>query len=237
MNEIFGIDISSYQGAVDWNALSKNKDVSFVIIRVAQGRNQDSRFSYNITECHRVGIPYGLYFAASATTEKDAILEAEFAEGYGRLYAPTYGMWYDMELLKQKQLGKRAISDMIRAWLSHVSAAGYRCGTYTNKDWLDTRIERDIIEDYDLWYAAYPSKSDERTVLTEAPKNNRDKLSYPMAKIWQWSKKGQIDGIISDVDFNVCYEEYEPPKIDRGYVTISEAKEILGDLGYKGIIL
>lgn len=236
MIEKYGIDISTAQGSIDWDALAKNKDISFVIIRAAQGTFQDSRFTHNITECRRVGIPYGLYFAASARTVADAKAEAEFAAGYGKLYAPAYGMWYDMELEAQKKLGKDAISAMLRAWLECVRSDGYRCGVYTNKDWLDNRIDRSIIEDFDLWYAAYPSMAG--AILTGAPKNNREKLSYPTAEIWQWSSCGKIDGIIGNVDLNVCYTEFaDETAKNLGYISLDEAKEILRNLGYSGIVL
>ena len=235
--EKLGIDISMAQGSVDWETLKKNEDLAFVIIRASQGIAQDSRFAYNITECRRVGIPYGLYFASSAKSVAEAKAEAEFAIGYGRLYSPTFGMWFDLELDSQRQLGKVTVSAMIRAWLETVSVAGLRCGVYTNKTWLDTAIEHDIIEDYDLWYAAYPSTA--KKTLTQAPPDNQSKLSYPMAKIGQWSRKGKLDGIIGDVDLNVSYVEDLKPKkpSNLGYVTIEEAKKILSGMGYQGIIL
>ena len=235
--EKLGIDISMAQGSVDWETLKKNENLAFVIIRASQGKNQDTRFAYNITECRRVGIPYGLYFVSTAKTVAEVKEEAENAIGYCRTYQPKFGVWYDMEFDYHKLLGKKTISSLIRLWLEQVSAAGIRCGVYTNKDWLDNRIEHDIIEDYDLWYAAYPSSS--RKVLTQAPEDNQDKLSYPMAKIWQWSKLGRIDGIIGDVDLNVAYSDnFENRHIaDLGFVTIEKAKEILASLGYRGITL
>lgn len=236
MNEIYGIDVSTAQGSIDWETLAANKDISFVIIRAAQGTFQDSRFAYNITECRRVGIPYGLYFASSAKTEAEVSAESKFAIEYGRLYSPTYGMWFDMELDSQKLLGKTAISKMMRLWLESVSAAGLRCGVYTNKDWLDNRIDKSIIEDFGLWYAAYPSTA--RGALLGAPKNNREKLSYPTAEIWQWSSTGRIEGIIGNVDLNVCYVEFaDKMSKDLGYITFEEAKEILSNLGYRGIVI
>lgn len=234
MSELNGVDVSTAQGAIDWDTL-KDTGISFAIIRAAQGTYQDSRFTRNITECRRVGIPYGLYFAASAKNTAEAQTEAEFAEGYGRLYAPTYGMWYDMELAGQKQLGKSAISEMLRVWLVHIKAAGYRCGIYTNKDWLDNRIDHALLDEYDLWYAAYPSTA--KKVLSDAPRNNRDLLSYPQAAIWQWSSTGNIDGVLGNVDLNICYDTFESASGDKGYISMDEAKKIITALGYAGIIL
>ena len=64
MSELYGIDISTAQGEINWDALAQNKDLSFVIIRASQGLAQDSRFARNIEECQRVGLPFGLYFTS-----------------------------------------------------------------------------------------------------------------------------------------------------------------------------
>ena len=236
MSEKYGIDVSTAQGVIDWDKLAANDDLSFVIIRAAQGLFQDSRFERNIKEVLRVGLPFGLYFAASAKTEADAATEANFANEYGTIYRPQYGLWYDMELSTQKVLGKTAVSAMLRTWLEHVKASGNRCGIYTNKDWLDNRIDHELLNEYDLWYAAYPSTA--RKALTDAPRDNREKLSYPMSAIWQWSSAGRIDGINGNVDLNVCYETFtDKGAKDKGYVSVEKAKEILENLGYSGIVL
>lgn len=233
MTELYGIDISTAQGEIDWDKLAL--EIDFVIIRATQGTAQDSRFERNIAECQRLGIPFGLYFAASAITNSGVEEEAKVALEYAKKYQPRYGLWYDMELAKHKILGKATITKHLTTWLEAVSDEGYRCGIYTNKDWLDNRIDHALLDQYDLWYAAYPSSTQKK--LTDAPENNRSKLSYPMAVIWQWSSTGKIDGINGNVDLNVCYEEFEeiPPEAD--YITLQEAKAIILELGYKGIIL
>lgn len=233
MNEKYGIDVSMAQGVIDWDKLAANDDLSFVIIRAAQGTYTDSRFMENIKECQRVGIPYGLYFAASATTEQDVRQEAAFAVDFCRRYRPQYGAWYDMELAKHKALGKAKITELLRLWLDYVSGEGYRSGIYTNKDWLDNRIDHALLANYDLWYAAYPSTA--RKALTDAPRDNRQKLSYPQAAIWQWSSAGRIDGINGNVDLNVCYAEFDAAKESKGYITLDDARTLIKNMGYDGI--
>ena len=239
MNEKYGIDVSMAQGVIDWDRLAENADLSFAIIRAAQGTAQDSRFARNIKECERVGIPYGLYFAASATTEEDVRKEAAFAAGLLTLYRPQYGAWYDMELAKHRALGKAKITELMRTWLAYVSGEGCRCGIYTNKDWLDNRIDHALLAECDLWYAAYPSTSPKG--LSDAPEDNRPKLSYPQAAIWQWSSAGKVDGITGNVDLNVCYEDFAPPYPDDGpkdgYVTLDELGNLLRENGVQGIIV
>ena len=237
MTERYGIDISRAQGVIDWDVLAQNADLAFVLIRAMQGTAQDTYFARNIREAQRVGIPFGLYFAASATTTEDVRAEAAAAIDCCRLYKPTLGAWYDMELARHRALGRDGVTMLLRLWLDEVRGSGQRCGIYTNKSWLDTLIDHSLLEDCDLWYAAYPSTA--RKALTDAPKDNRQKLSYPQAAIWQWSSAGRIDGIVGNVDLNVMYDDLSSaaPTPDKGYITLAEAKALLQAQGYAGIVL
>lgn len=237
MSERYGIDISRAQGIIDWDTLAENKDLSFVLIRAAQGTAQDTYFARNIKEVQRVGIPFGLYFAASATTAEGIREEAAAAIDCCRLYRPVLGAWYDMELPRHRALGRDGVNALLRCWLDEVRGAGQRCGIYTNKNWLDTLIDHSLLTDCDLWYAAYPSTA--RKTLAEAPKDNRQRLSYPQAVLWQWSSAGRIDGIVGNVDLNVMYEDLASaaPAPDKGYISLAEAKELLQAQGYAGIVI
>ena len=237
-----GIDISRAQNSIDWETLAKVEDLEFVIIRAAQGTAEDSRFAENVRAAMRLKIPFGMYFASSATTAEEAIAEANFAAEYAKQYQPIYGIWYDMELPKQQTLGKQKITQLLRVWCDRVKEVGVPYGIYSNRDWLNNRIDLPQLADANLWYAAYPSVK--QKVLTDAPKENRSKLSYPQAAIWQWTSKGRIDGIIGNVDMNVCYKDFLPPKEEKperpenlGYISFDAAVRLIRDLGYAGIIL
>ena len=240
--ERLGIDISRAQNSIDWETLAKVEDLEFVIIRAAQGTAEDSRFAENVRAAMRLKIPFGMYFASSATTAEEAIAEANFAAEYAKQYQPIYGIWYDMELPKQQTLGKQKITQLLRVWCDRVKEVGVPYGIYSNRDWLNNRIDLQQLADANLWYAAYPSVK--QKVLTDAPKENRSKLSYPQAAIWQWTSKGRIDGIIGNVDMNVCYKDFLPQKEEKperpenlGYISFDDAVRLIRDLGYAGIIL
>ena len=240
--ERLGIDISRAQNSIDWETLAKVEDLEFVIIRAAQGTAEDSRFAENIQAAMRLKIPFGMYFASSATNAEEAIAEANFAAEYAKQYQPIYGIWYDMELPKQQTLGKQKITQLLRVWCDRVKEVGVPYGIYSNRDWLNNRIDLQQLADANLWYAAYPSVK--QKVLTDAPKYNRQKLSYPQAAIWQWTSKGRIDGIIGNVDMNVCYKDFLPQKEEKperpenlGYISFDDAVRLIRDLGYAGIIL
>ena len=240
--ERLGIDISRAQNSIDWETLAKVEDLEFVIIRAAQGTAEDSRFAENVRAAMRLKIPFGMYFASSATTAEEAIAEANFAAEYAKQYQPIYGIWYDMELPKQQTLGKQKITQLLRVWCDRVKEVGVPYGIYSNRDWLNNRIDLQQLADANLWYAAYPSVK--QKVLTDAPKENRSKLSYPQAAIWQWTSKGRINGIIGNVDMNVCYKDFLPQKEEKperpenlGYISFDAAVRLIRDLGYAGIIL
>lgn len=240
--ERLGIDISRAQNSIDWETLAKVEDLEFVIIRAAQGTAEDSRFAENVRAAMRLKIPFGMYFASSATTAEEAIAEANFAAEYAKQYQPIYGIWYDMELPKQQTLGKQKITQLLRVWCDRVKEVGVPYGIYSNRDWLNNRIDLPQLADANLWYAAYPSVK--QKILTDAPKENRSKLSYPQAAIWQWTSKGRINGIIGNVDMNVCYKDFLPQKEEKperpenlGYISFDAAVRLIRDLGYAGIIL
>ena len=240
--ERLGIDISRAQNSIDWETLAKVEDLEFVIIRAAQGTAEDSRFAENVRAAMRLKIPFGMYFASSATAAEEAIAEANFAAEYAKQYQPIYGIWYDMELPKQQTLGEQKITQLLRVWCDRVKEVGVPYGIYSNRDWLNNRINLQQLADANLWYAAYPSVK--QKVLTDAPKENRSKLSYPQAAIWQWTSKGRINGIIGNVDMNVCYKDFLPQKEEKperpenlGYISFDAAVRLIRDLGYAGIIL
>ena len=142
-----------------------------------------------------------------------------------------------MELKHQRELGKDMITKLLKLWLDTVKETGVRCGIYTNKDWLDNRIDISKLDGYDLWYAAYPSITAKK--ITDGRKDNRSKLSYPQAVIWQWSSKGSVEGISGNVDLNICYEKFqkEQKPVSLGYIALEEVKKLVKEMGYEGIVL
>ena len=77
MLQVKGIDVSKYQGDIDFNVL-KNTDIKFVIIRAGWGQNNiDGKFKRNIEECNRLGIPCGVYWFSYALNPTQAKAEAK----------------------------------------------------------------------------------------------------------------------------------------------------------------
>ena len=88
-----GIDVSSHQGKINW-AEVKNSGVDFAIIRCGYGQNNPSQddmfFARNVSECERLGIPYGVYLYSYALTENDAYSEAQHALRLIKGHNPKY---------------------------------------------------------------------------------------------------------------------------------------------------
>ena len=95
-----GIDVSEHQGVIDWNAV-KDSDVEFVIIRCGYGDNytsqDDKQWLRNVSECERLGIPYGVYIYSYAQTTAQAKSEADHVLRLLKGHNPTYPVYYDME--------------------------------------------------------------------------------------------------------------------------------------------
>ncbi len=123
-----GIDVSKYDGAIDWDAIKPQID--FAIIRVGYGDNvvsqDDGRYLRNIEACERLGIPHGVYIYSYAKTEKQARSEAQHVLRLlaGReLQMPVY---YDLEESANKSFYKKAWS----VFAPIIKEAGYRVGVY-----------------------------------------------------------------------------------------------------------
>lgn len=229
--EKYGVDVSKWQGNIDWPAL-KAGGAEFAIIRAMSGLGYDSMYAANVVGAEAAEMPYGLYFAATALTVAAAVKEAEAAIETARTCEITYPIWYDLELKAQRALGKKAITDILAAWLGTVSAAGMPCGYYTNRDWYINAIDTARLAAYPVWFAAYPSSG--KKTIAEAPKNNRGNLSAKNAAMWQWTSSGAVEGISGNVDLNVCYEDYTPSAVAAPkYITLAELKQ----LGYDGVII
>lgn len=187
-----GIDISEFQGTVDFSKLNTD----FVILRAGYGKVHtqiDEYFEHNYERCKHYRIPCGAYWYSYATTTEEAELEAEMCLRALRYKQFEYPIYYDVEESKQFALGKSAVSDIIKAFLRKVEAAGYFVGLYMSASQLTNYVTDDIKQRYAVWVAHYG-------VQKPAYSGN-----YEM---WQKSSKGKMDGIQGNVDINECYFEY-----------------------------
>ena len=199
-----GIDVSTWQGQIDWE--KAKKEIDFAIIRIGFGTGtRDNTAKRNIQELNRLGIPYGVYYFSYAYTEEMARKEAKNTISYLKEFGaePSYPVYFDWEGDSRdyaKKQGVTVSNDLLRkmtvAFCEEIKAAGYYPGIYTNPSYIKNYYGTDIFKTYDLWLAHWATKP-----------------AYE-ANVWQYSDQGTVSGINGRVDMNYCYVDY--PAIING---------------------
>ena len=196
-----GIDVSKHQGAIDWNLVAQD-GVEFAFSRVdfrgygSEGKMvEEEYFVKNIEGALAAGIKVGVYFYSQAITEAEAQEEAEFVIERIRPYEIACPVVFDVERVSGAQGRMNDISVEERTALAvlfcqTIEQAGYKPMIYHNTEMGALMLDLTQLEGYDKWYASYS-----------------DQIFYPYAyKIWQYSDKGSVQGINTDVDLNISFE-------------------------------
>lgn len=192
------IDVSEWNGDIDWAAV-KAAGVKGAIIRIGFGTDRlDYKAARNISECKRLGIPFGIYIYSYAYDEAFARGEGkqvvawmrELGVSPGDLGLPVY---YDLE--RWSWTGHTPPTDpavytaIVRAWLSEVQGAGYETGVYSYTSYLYGPLNSDYIHDNVSWAAQYGAQ----LTFTDFGGNYRG---------WQYTSSGEVAGIEGRVDLN-----------------------------------
>lgn len=192
MANIKGIDVSKWQGIIDWNKV-KADGVKFTMIRVGYATTLDDKFHFNIKEALKVGIDVGVYLYSYAITPTQAKKEAEFVLKAIKGYNISYPVVYDLEDKSQEHLSKSMASDLVIAFCNTVDQAGYTPMLYSNLNWLTYKLDCNKIKKYDIWLAQWTSKPTYDKPFT----------------MWQYTEKGRVAGITANlVDLNIGYKDY-----------------------------
>lgn len=190
-----GIDISKWQGTVDFGKVTKDKNVDFVILRAGLGKvasQIDAKFNTYYAGAKAAGIPVGAYWYSYAKTVADAKLEAQACLQVIRGKQFEMPIWYDIEEKNTFATGKNNVSAIARAFCSVLEAAGYFVGIYMSRSPATSYLASDIPTRYAMWIAEYSSSC-------------KYQQNYGM---WQYSDKGVISGIKGSVDLDYCYVDY-----------------------------
>ena len=194
------IDVSEWQGDIDW-AKAKADGVEGVIIRLGygEGNNADKKAQRNISECKRLGIPFGIYWYSYADTP--ALAKEEGADVVAKLKQfgvnPSdlaYPVYYDLE--KWTWEGHKPPTDpnvynnIVNNWYSALQSAGYKnLGVYSYTSYLQGPLKHANIYAKTAWVAQYGA----RMGFDSFPTNSRG---------WQYTSSGKVDGISGNVDMN-----------------------------------
>lgn len=196
-----GVDVSEHQGPIDWDAVAAD-GISLAMIRVGnRGATTgelyvDDYFAYNLDAATRVGLSIGVYFFSQATTEQEAIEEADFVLRLLDGIALDYPIAYDHERIagvsgRADNLTTEQMSANAEAFCRRVEQAGYAAMLYGNASDL-ARYSSRVTQGRGIWFAEYG---------TDTPRLTQGFI------MWQYTNEGTVAGIDTAVDLNICFKK------------------------------
>jgi GH25 family lysozyme M1 (1,4-beta-N-acetylmuramidase) len=197
-----GIDVSSYQGLIDWNKV-KSSGVEFAILKVIRkDLNPDKQFENNWKGCQDAGIPVlGVYNYSYATTIAKASSDAK--KVLQILNGRSVKVWLDVEDKCFESLAPAQIQKIVDTYRSVIEGAGLKFGVYTGLDFYNRKFKAaDANTGNDYWIARYPSKG----IVSLNVENGKFKpsIKHQLAG-WQFSSKVNVAGVAGFVDANEWY--------------------------------
>lgn len=226
------IDVSEWQGDIDW-AKAKADGVEGVIIRLGygEGNNADKKARRNISECKRLGIPFGIYWYSYADTP--SIAKEEGADVVAKLKQfgvnPSdlaYPVYYDLEKWTweghQPPTDPNVYNDIVNNWYSALQSAGYKnLSVYSYTSYLQGPLKHADIYAKTTWVAQYGA----RMGFDSFPTDSRG---------WQYTSSGKVDGISGNVDMNAFgNKEYVPDYPEgTGYYVSNSLKGGAADFSF-----
>lgn len=197
-----GIDVSKYQGNIDWSAVASD-GVEYAIVRLGirgYGSGKlalDEFYDRNMRGAKDAGIKTGVYFFTQAITVEEAVEEADYVLQNIASYDVSYPVVFDVEMItnddgRANNLSQSERTDIAIAFCDKIRAAGYTPMIYGNVKCFTKLLDMTRLNDYEKWYAFYD-----------------DYMYMPYdVGIWQYTEKGSVPGINANVDLNISYKEY-----------------------------
>ncbi len=209
-----GIDVSVYQGEIDWDAV---RDAGFEYVMMRCGNRgyvtglvvEDANFRANIKGALDAGLEVGVYFFSQALTPEEALEEANFVIDLLKDYDVTFPIAYDWEVVNDQDgdtartayIEPTDLTNNFLVFAKRLEDEGYTPVIYTNKKTAVWKYDLARLTGYDLWLAEY---------------NDTPSLPYKWT-MWQYSSKGDVPGINGAVDLNICFRDYadEQPEVEE----------------------
>ncbi len=206
-----GVDVSEFNGEVDFQALRSKHGIKFAILRCGYGSNyadqDDACFFQNVRACNEAGLPYGVYLYAYAQNEAMAKSEADHVIRLIKGTDPAYGVWYDVEDKSILSIGN--LADICKTWCDAVLDAGITCvGIYASSSVMNNKqqLASPKLDKYEKWVADWSLTCD-----------------YPNPGIWQFTDTAELNGRIFDMDY--AYKNY--PDITGADMTPDKFNEMM----------
>jgi GH25 family lysozyme M1 (1,4-beta-N-acetylmuramidase) len=194
---LLGVDVSFYQGDVDWQAV-KDSGVDFAMIRcgyrgATEGNiYEDETFRQNIEGALAAGLRVGAYFFSQSLGAQEAAEEAQFVIGLLADYDITMPVAFDWEPISDSRtdaVDADALTASAVVFCEMVKDAGYDPAVYLYRYLAYHDYDLTRLKDYTLWVGAPGSAPD----------------FYYACSIWQFSYTGSVPGISTDVDMNLYF--------------------------------
>ena len=199
---IAGIDVSVFQGDIDWDEV-KADGIDFAMIRLGYrgasdgGLHVDSCFKQNIKGAKKAGVDIGVYFFSQAITPEEAIEEARFVLKKIRGKGVNYPIAFDMEPIdgteRAANLTMEEKTKVADAFCQVIKRNGYTPMIYGNPQWLNGHLDLGYLTEYNTWLAHY------------AHGTHYENQFY----MWQYTDSGSVEGIEGHVDMNLYFIEKE----------------------------
>ena len=228
-----GIDVSRWQGKIDWERVKKS-GVDFAFIKVSQGGSlsslsinpfTDSYFKSNITEAAAAGIRCGVYHYLTGCSQRDAEAEAEYMLGVLEPHKSliTFPVALDFEDSRYIGNTKAYNASLVCIFTERVKNAGYTPLLYANRSFLNNHIDMSAI-DIDIWYARYYTPRSSAVIPSDLPE-----ALIKRTTVWQWSDSGNVDGVSGKVDMNIGFFDYSKGKMPLEEPQPAEERLSVGD--------
>lgn len=208
-----GIDVSQFQKEIDWERV-RQAGVEFAIVRVGgrgytEGRlYEDTYFEQNVRGAMAAGLDVGAYFFSQAITVEEAVEEARLVLDKLEGFELTMPVVFDWELTsdssaRTNNMDGDTMNAVALAFCQTIEAGGYTPMIYFNSFQGYVKYDLSKLTDYEFWFAQY---------------QNQPSFYYDF-QLWQYSSKGQVDGIEGDVDMNLHFgpvQSEERPVLPNG---------------------
>ena len=214
-----GIDVSSHNGYIDWEAAAK--DIDFAILRLGYGGGSDggddSQFVTNVKACEDYNIPYGVYlYSYALNSDIDTKVEIEHVSNSLKYANPNLGtkVFFDMEDADgwKKRHGiydnNQLLNTITNKFCAGVESLGLSCGIYANVDWLTNKLNaQELAKKYTIWVAIWPDNANINSFSSAY--NLRPAYNLTTYNYWQFTSNGRINGISGTVDLDLGYDIFD----------------------------
>lgn len=196
--EIFetGIDVSRYQGDIDWQQVAAGKQ--FAIVRAVSSSSSgvyvDPYFAKNVAGAHEAGLRVGVYYYTYARTEAAVINELDTLLAALEGLKLEYPVFVDVEASSLQSLGRTELTNLVRFAMDILDQKGWYPGFYTYTNFAQNYLNMAELAAYPLWIADY-----------------RGYVGYQGSfDMWQYSSTGRVNGISGNVDLDYSYKDFLP---------------------------